>query len=124
MIHRKRILQQTGIFLKQNPSEAHLSLNELREMAATNNTNVFLSKVSRYVSNIAGSNAYWNRVREDLRAVIASVGAPTLFFTFSSADMHWPELHALFKSGPHCGNHNSNCDVRQQNVIDNPHIVD
>ena len=82
MIHRKRILQQTGIFLKQNPSEAHLSLNELREMAATNNTNVFLSKVSRYVSNIAGSNAYWNRVREDLRAVIASVGAPTLFFTF------------------------------------------
>ena len=124
MIHRKRILQQTGIFLKQNPSEAHLSLNELREMAATNNTNVFLSKVSRYVSNIAGSNAYWNRVREDLRAVIASVGAPTLFFTFSSADMHWPELHALFKSDPHCGNHNSTCDARRQNVIDNPHIVD
>ena len=91
MIHRKRILQQTGIFLEKNPSEAHLSLNELCEMAATNNTNVFLSKVSRYVSNIAGSNAYWDRVREDRRAVIASVGAPTLFFTFSSADMHWPD---------------------------------
>ena len=93
-------------------------------MAATNNTNLFLSKVSRYVSNIAGSNAYWNRVREDLKAVITSVGAPTLFLLFSSADMHWPELHALFKGDPHCGNHNSTCDMRRQNVIDNLHIVD
>ena len=31
MIHRKRILQQSGIFLKQNPGEAHLTIDELRE---------------------------------------------------------------------------------------------
>ncbi len=58
-----------------------------------------MSKVSRYVGNIAGTNAYWNRVREELKAIVTSVGAATLFFTFSSADMHWPELHALFKAG-------------------------
>ena len=29
MIERKRILQQTGIFLKQNPGEAHLTIEEL-----------------------------------------------------------------------------------------------
>ena len=29
MIQRKRILQQSGIFLKQNPGEAHLTINEL-----------------------------------------------------------------------------------------------
>ena len=57
-----------------------------------------MSKVSTYVGNIAGSNAYWNRVTEELKAIITSVGARTLFFTFSSADMHWPELHALFKA--------------------------
>ena len=66
-------------------------------MAASNNANVLMYKVSRYVGNIAGTNAYWNRVREELKAIITSVGAPTLFFTFSSADMHWTELHALFK---------------------------
>ena len=44
MIQRKRILQQTGIFLKQNPGEAHISINELREMAATNNTMYFYLK--------------------------------------------------------------------------------
>ena len=83
MIQRQRILQQSGIFLKQNPGEAHLTIEELREMAASNNANIFLSKVSRYVGNIAGTDAYWSRVREDQKAIITSVGAPTLFFTFS-----------------------------------------
>ena len=87
MIQRKRILQQSGIFLKQNPGEAHLTIDELREMADRNNANLFLSKISRYVGNIAGTNAYWNRVRDKLKAIIINVGPPTLFFTFSSADM-------------------------------------
>ena len=43
MIHRKRILQQSGIFLKQNPGEA------------------VISKMSRhrYAANIGGTNAQW-----------------------------------------------------------------
>ncbi len=124
MIQRKRILQQSGIFLKQNPGEAHLTLDELREMAAGNNANMFMSKVSRYVGNIAGTNAYWNRVREELKAIITNVGAPTLFFTFSSADMHWPELYALFNANVDCENANISSEVRRQNVINNPHLVD
>ena len=122
MIQRKRILQQTGIFLKQNPGEAHLTIDELCEMASSNNANVFISKVSRYVGNIAGTNAYWNRVREELKAIITSVGASTLFFTLFSADMHRPELHALFKADTDNGN--STSEVRRHNVINNPHIVD
>lgn len=34
MIQGRRTLQQSGIFLKQNPGEAHLTIEELREMAA------------------------------------------------------------------------------------------
>ena len=98
MIERKRILQQTGIFLKQNPGEAHLTVEELQEMAANNKAYVFLSKMSRYLANISGSNAYWFKARENLKAIISNVGPPTFFFTFSSADMHWLELHALFNS--------------------------
>ena len=124
MIHRKRILQQSGIFLKQNPGEAHLKINELCQMVANDSANVFLSKVSRYVSNIAGTNAYRNRVRDELKAIITSVGAPTLFFTFSSADRHWPDLHALFNANSACENENSSSQVRRQNVINNPHVVD
>ena len=74
----------------------------------------FMSKVSRYVGNIAGTNAYWNKVREELKGIITSVGPPTLFFTFSSADMHWPELHDLFKA---------DTDSELGVVID-PHLAD
>ena len=83
MLLRKRTLEQTGIFLKQNPGEAHLTIDELREMAENNDVSVFMSKISRYVGNMAGTNAYWHKVREDLKAIITNVGAPTVFFTFS-----------------------------------------
>ena len=39
MIQRQRILQQSVIFLKQNPGEAHPTIEELCEMAASNNAN-------------------------------------------------------------------------------------
>ena len=87
-------------------------------MATSNNSNTLISKISRYVANIAGSNAYWYKVREDLKAIITTLGTPTLFLTFSSADMPWPDLHVLL------GNENSTGDKRRQAVINNPHIVD
>ena len=96
MIQRKQILQQTGIFLKQNPGEQHLTMEELREMVNNNNTNLFLNKLSRYVTNITGSDAYWYKEKEDLKAIIQHAGPPAFFFTFSAADMHWPELHFSF----------------------------
>ena len=111
MIQRKQTLQQSGMFLKQNLGEAHLTIDELREMAAGDNSHAFISKISRYVANIAGSNAYWYKVREDLKAIVTTVGTPTFFFTFSSADMHWPELHRLL------GNENGTSEERRQAVI-------
>ena len=122
MIQKKRTLQQSGIFLKQNPGEAHLTIEELREMASSNNTSAFTSKVSRYVANIAGTNAYWHKVKENLKAIVTNIGTPTFFFTFSSADMHWSELHSLFEENN--SNISTTSEERCQNVINNPHIVD
>ncbi len=82
MIQRKRTLPQSGIFLKQNPGEAHLTIDELREMVASDNTNAFMSKISRYVANLTGSNACWYKVREDLKAIVTTVGTPTSFLHF------------------------------------------
>ena len=120
MIQRKRTLQQSSVFIKQNPGDSHLTIDQLREMASNNNCTVFMKKLSRYVGNITGSNAYWRKKRDKLKSIITTKGAPTIFFTFSSADMHWPELHSLFS------NKSDNCtnEERRQNVIDNPHIVD
>ena len=117
MIQRKRTLQQSGIFLKQNPGEAHLTMDELCEMATRNDSAELISKISRYVANIAGTNAHWRKVRDNLKAIITTVGSPTFFFTFSSADMHWPELHALIQQSTN----NITSEERRQNVINNPH---
>ena len=82
MIQRKRILQQTGIFLKQNPGEAHLTVEELKQMAADNDTNVFVSKLSRYLSNITGSNAYWHKAKEDFKSNNKSCWSSNILFHF------------------------------------------
>lgn len=124
MIQRKQILQQTGIFLKQNPGEQHLTMEELREMVNNNNTNLFLNKLSRYVTNITGSDAYWYKAKEDLKAIIQHAGPPTFFFTFSAADMHCPELHFLFGNERDEGITGSLSEIRRNNVINNSHIVD
>ena len=120
MIQRKRALEQSNFYLKQNPSDQHLTIDELQEMIATNSSAALMTKMSRYVGNITGTNAYWGKVKEDLKSVILHVGPPTFFFTFSSADMHWPELHSLFTSP------DTEIDPQKnrQNLIDNPHLVD
>ena len=45
---QKRTLEQSGIFLKQNPAEAHLTIDELCEIDASNTCNsaAFMSQIS------------------------------------------------------------------------------
>ena len=62
--------------------------------------------------------------KEDLKAIIQHAGPPTFFFTFSAADMHWPELHFLFGNERDEGITGSLSEIRRNNVINNPHIVD
>ena len=82
MIQRKRALQQSSVFIKQNPGESHFTIEQLREMVSDNSSTAFMAKLSRYVSNITGSNAYWNKVRDGLKSIITAKGVPTIFFTF------------------------------------------
>ena len=77
MIQGKQILQQTGIFLKQSPREAHLTTEELlQQMVANHSSDTFLSKISPYLSNLTGSNTYWQKAKEDLKATISHAGPP------------------------------------------------
>ena len=115
-IQRNRTLGQCQIFLRQSPDESHLNISELKEIAENNDSAFLMSKISRYVANISGTNAYWHRAKEDLKAIITHVGPPTFFFTFSSADMHGPDLHDLFGG--------TNSTERRQNIINNPHLAD
>ena len=92
--YRRRILAQGNFFLKQNPSDANLTFDELKDMLISYES--LMSKLMHYAKNISGTNAYWNRAKNDLKAIITQVGAPTIFWTPSCAEFHWPEFHNLF----------------------------
>src|SRR4051794_34370653 len=53
--------------------------------------------------------------------MIKQVGSQGLvFFTFSAADLHWPELHKLMSSSGSSAEETVN---NHQNIVDNPHIA-
>jgi len=66
-----------------------------------------MKKLTRYSKNITGTNAYWSDVKEKLKTTITQMGTPTIFWTLSMADFHWPDIHDLFK------NKDNSTDLRQ-----------
>ena len=120
MIQRHRLLGQGSIFLKQNPGEAKLTVDQLQQMLKSNTYSTLMSKLMHYAKNVTGSNSYWHKAKEDLRATIAQVGPPTIFFTLSCAEYHWPEFHKLIDSQ----NEIFPPEIRQQHVLQNPHLLD
>lgn len=75
-----------------------------------------MSKLMHYAKNVTSSNSYWHKAKEELRATIAQVGPPTIFFTLYCAEYHWPEFHNLLVD--------ITPQTRQQHVLENPHLLD
>ena len=59
--------------LKQNPSEANLTLSDLREMLPSHSHDSLISKLMCYAKSVSGTNAYWNHVKDDLKSIITQV---------------------------------------------------
>ena len=86
---------ETGrIYIRQNPVEAHLTVDDLRDMIGREGE-VFANKVTHYGASLRGTKQYWFRQRNHLIAMIDTLGLPTIFFTHSAADHQWPELANL-----------------------------
>ena len=49
-------------------------------------------KAYRFMKNVRGSPAYYQRTFYDLLAMIRQLGTPTWFLTLSAADMKWPDM--------------------------------
>jgi len=78
-----------------------------------------MKRMTSYAANITNSDAYWTKRRNELLATIEQRGLPTFFFTFSYANLHWPDLHRLMP-----GKSSTTRSQRYQNVLNNPHLVD
>ena len=67
---RDRILSQGSIFRKQNPGESHSSVEELKKMLLSNIYSEVVSKLMHCAENVTGSDAYWHKAKDDLKAII------------------------------------------------------
>jgi len=106
---------QTGrIYVRQNPEDAQLSVDELRGIVGHNGEN-FSNRVLHYASSLRGTRQYWMQQRRRLISMIDDLGTPTIFFTHSAADFQWPGLGNLI---------NLPAGGQRQAVIENPAIAD
>lgn len=91
---RWRVLQAGCIYIRQHPHDAQLSVKELRDMVGCEGE-VFSNRFLHYATSLRGTRQYWFKQRSQLIAMVDMLGLPTIFFTHSAADLHWPELTRL-----------------------------
>ena len=115
---RRRALQTGRIYVKQHPSDAHLSLDELRDMVGREGE-AFSNRVLHYAVSLRGTKQYWFRQRSHLMSKVDTLGLPTIFFTHSAADLQWPELARLISP-----DNPESRSSRTTAVIENPGISD
>jgi hypothetical protein len=49
-------------------------------------------KAFRDFKTLRGTPDFWDDAKKDLFAMLRQLGQPSFFYTFSSADTHWPDL--------------------------------
>jgi len=92
--------EQTKMFLRRNPDVAQLTVLELNELFQQEKPQIS-SWIFKWMAPITGLSAYWKHKSSELSAMISQLGSPTLFFTLSAADLHWPDFHRLIDSQAH-----------------------
>ena len=120
MKQRHNLLSQSKIYLKQNTSDGNLTIEELRAMVGQMSSIQLMNRLQRYAAKTAGTRQYWYSRYQDLKALLQQKGSPTFFFTFSSADTYWPQLHSLMPNSTDATTHST----RVGSVISNPHLTD
>lgn len=75
---RWRALQTGRIYVRQHPNDAHLSVDELRDMVGREGQQ-FSNRVLHYAASLRGTRQYWFRQRSRLIAMVDAIGLPTIF---------------------------------------------
>ncbi|CAB4429934.1 unnamed protein product [Rhizophagus irregularis] len=118
-----KALQEGQIYVKQNLKEEQINISDIQEMIANGN-NKIADRIMRYGEGLRRTRQFWIARRKELLDLIKQTGANGLiFFTFSTTEMHWPELHKLMENNDHNGDEAESSKRRQQDIIDNLHIA-
>src|SRR3989440_1844252 len=120
---RWRALQEGKVYVKQNFKDKQMDVSDIQEMI-TNGNKQIADRIMRYGEGLRGTRQFWMARRYELTDMIKQIGHQGLiFFTFSAADLHWPELHKLMQDEGHSREETEAAKQRQKNLIENPHMA-
>lgn len=122
-IMRWRALQEGRIYVKQNLEDDQLEVADIQEMIASGDKKL-ADRIMRYGEGLRGTRQFWMARRCELSDMIKQIGHQgMIFFTFSAADLHWPELHKLMPDDGTTYDETESAKQRQRNIIENPHLA-
>ncbi|KAK3917404.1 ATP-dependent DNA helicase RRM3 [Frankliniella fusca] len=113
-------LSDGNMFVEQNPEYGSMTVKELKDKLKVDSK--VLSKIMFHGRNIRGTKAFWRARSKELVEMVEQLKLPTLFFTLSAADLHWPELFAILS--PDEDQITMTEGRRRQLIQENPVIVD
>jgi hypothetical protein len=58
MKQRNQLLSQANVYLRQNPADANMTMEELKQMVNSMSANQMMNRLQRYVSKVQGTNQY------------------------------------------------------------------
>ena len=103
-------LQEGRIYVKQNLEDDQLEVADIQEMIAGGDKKL-ADRIMRYGVGLRETRQFWMARRNELSDMIKQIGhRGMIFFTFSAADLYWPELHKLM---PGAGTTNDEAESAQ-----------
>lgn len=117
---RHQAMSYAGVAVQKNALNGQ-TVQTIRQLMIDNPH--FLSKIMVFAANLRSTRPYWAQRTSELLDMVTQLGCPTIFFTLSAADYHWPDLFRLL-----CEGTNTNPDTleesdRRKLMHDNPDIV-
>jgi TolA-binding protein len=124
---RHQFISQKQVYIDKSPTHTSFSLDDLRDIVATNDQHrlhEIFGRMQMFSANITGSDAYFSKHRKELEGLMQARGMCTLWFTFSAADNYWEDLHQANRKDLSNLSITEKAKEKRKFVRDNPHIVD
>lgn len=94
-VMRWECLTKGTVYMKKHPEFKKVNVNLLK--ALMKSTPDIGKDVMVYSSSIRSTKNFWYTRSSELQDMVHQIGLPTIFFTLSAADFHWPHLYDLLK---------------------------
>ena len=86
------------MYVKQVLDSKQYSVEELKKMVESDSC--MADRIVQFGEGLRETRQFWIRRRFELADMIRQLGSQGMvFFTFSVADLHWPEFHKLISYG-------------------------